>query len=64
MSAPTTGPVLVITYREKNEKTGKMEEAIDHGVDLSTGKIVILEQTIVQMAGYVRRDPDLGWVLR
>ena len=55
--------IQVITCMGKNEKTGKKEEVISHGVDLSTGKIVVMEQVAVRNAGYLKGDPDLGWVI-
>lgn len=64
MSGRAEYPIQVITCREKNEKTGVVEELISHGVDLGTGRTVVLEQVCVGRVNYLRRDPDLGWILK
>lgn len=36
------GKILVITVTEKNPKTGESKIIVSHGVDINTGKMVIL----------------------
>lgn len=46
--------VIVITYKEINEITGKMEEWVSHGVDIHTLDNVALEPT--KLSEYIRRN--------
>ena len=64
MNSPAKIRTLVITFFEKNQKTGRVEEIISHGVDLATGNNVPMEPVTVQMAGYLGKDPDLGWFVQ
>lgn len=34
--------IIVITNKEKNERTGLDEVIVSHGIDLATGKVIIL----------------------
>lgn len=55
--------IIVITHRERNEKTGRMENIISHGVLEDTSKNVILENAPLSEAkalGWVRFEPSIG----
>ena len=64
MSDRAESLIQVITCREKNKKTGIVEELISHGIDFGTGQTVVMEQICVRAVGYLRIDPELGWVLK
>ncbi|MGF7192267.1 hypothetical protein JOE11_005345 [Robbsia andropogonis] len=34
--------IIVITFRQKNQRTGREEILVSHGIDASTGRNVIL----------------------
>lgn len=34
--------IIVITSKERNEKTGKVETVVSHGVEAETGRVVVL----------------------
>jgi hypothetical protein len=34
--------IIVITSKERNEKTGKIETVVSHGVEAETGRAVVL----------------------
>lgn len=36
--------ILLIVYKERDDRTGKYEEIVSHGIDLETDRIVILPQ--------------------
>lgn len=42
--------IIVITHRERNEKTGRMENIISHGVLEDTSKNVILKNSPLSKA--------------
>ena len=64
MSGRANLPVQVITCRVRNRKTGIVEEIISHGIDLGTGRTVVMEQVGVRAVAYLRIDPELGWILK
>lgn len=53
---------LVITYKEKHPKTGREEVFISHGVDMETGRNIVMEPVMLREAPYVKLDPDLGYI--
>lgn len=56
--------LVVIANMERNQKTGRMETIVSHGVDMDTLQNVILPQESPESLG-AKFDPDLGeWVIR
>lgn len=56
--------IIVIVTKERNPRTGRMEEIVSHGVDADTGKTVILSCESPQAIGAVF-DSEIGeYVLR
>lgn len=53
--------ILVVTYRDKSNKTGREEVFVSHGVNAETGKNVVMEQVMLKEAPYIKFDPDLGY---
>ena len=51
--------ILLITYTERNETTGHMEMIVSHGIDLDTGRTVVLPQERPEQLGGVL-DRDFG----
>ena len=51
--------ILLITYTERNETTGRMETIVSHGIDLDTGRTVVLPQERPEQLGGVL-DRDFG----
>lgn len=55
--------ILLITYTETNNRTGRKETLVSHGVNLKTDKAVVLPQETPQSMG-ARFDRDMGeWLL-
>ena len=56
--------ILLITYTERNETTGRKETIVSHGIDLDTGRTVVLPQERPEQLGGVL-DRDFGeYVIR
>ncbi len=55
--------ISVIVVKEKNLKTGRVEEIVSHGVDLDTLKNIILPQVSPKELGAVY-DKEHGYILR
>lgn len=55
--------IHVIVLKEKNEKTGRVEEIVSHGVDSETMQNIILPQVSPREVGAVY-DQDHGYILR
>jgi hypothetical protein len=45
--------VIVITYREANPITGRMETLVSHGFDTDTGRNIIMPQDTPEKVGAV-----------
>lgn len=56
--------ILVELCREYNNKTGKEEVWISHGVDNDTGENIVMEQVLLSQAPYVIHHPDYGYILK
>lgn len=54
--------ILLIVVKEKNEKTGREEEIVSHGVDIETGKNVVLPWESPTSLG-ARYSPEHGYYL-
>jgi hypothetical protein len=49
--------ILLITYTERNETTGRKETIVSDGIDLDTGRTVVLPQERPeQLGGVLDRD--------
>lgn len=55
--------INVIVVKERNAKTGRMEEIVSHGVDSETLKNIILPQVSPKELGAVY-DKEHGYILR
>jgi hypothetical protein len=51
--------IIVITSKERNEKTGKVETVVSHGVESETGRAVVLPCETPERIG-ARFDAELG----
>ena len=51
--------ILLITYTERNETTGRKETIVSDGIDLDTGRTVVLPQERPEQLGGVL-DRDFG----
>jgi len=51
--------IIVITYTELSKRTGLKEVIASHGVDIDTGKLIILPQESTQQIG-ARFDANIG----
>lgn len=51
--------IIVIANTEKNQKTGRDQIIVSHGIDSDTGRNVILPQETPERLGAVF-DPSLG----
>lgn len=51
--------IVVVTTKEKNERTGREELIVSHGVDVDTGRMVILPCEPPQSLG-ATFDENLG----
>lgn len=57
MASP--GDIIVIVVKERNEKTGRIEEIVSHGIDFATDRNIVLPQESPSSVG-ARFDPDIG----
>lgn len=59
--------LMLVTFRERNSRTGRMETLVSHGVDLDTDKTVITDSETIEVwktRGAVF-DHNMGeWVYR
>lgn len=53
--------IELITFQERNERTGKMESLVSHGVDTNTGRNVVLPTQTPQELG--AKFGPTGWFL-
>lgn len=45
--------IVVIVVKEKNERTGRVETVVSHGVDYRTGKLVVMSGDSPESVGAV-----------
>lgn len=58
------GDLIVIVVKERNPKTGRVEEVVSHGIDYTTGRTVVLSSDSPKLIG-ATFDADIGeYVLR
>jgi hypothetical protein len=58
--------ILLVTFTEKNPKTGRVETRVSHGVDLGTDRPVVTDNETIDVYERMgaRFDKDMGeWVL-
>lgn len=56
--------IIVIVTEERNARSGRMEKVVSHGVDMATGKIIIMSCGSPESVG-ASFDPDIGeYVIR
>ena len=60
--------ILLITCTETNKRTGKKETIVSHGIDMDSGKTIILPcdpiEVFVRTCG-ARFDQDMGeWIMK
>jgi hypothetical protein len=56
--------ILLMTYTERNETTGRVEQFVSHGIDPGYGRTVVLPQERPEQLGGVL-DRDFGeYVIR
>jgi hypothetical protein len=53
------GDIVVIVVKERNPKTGRLEEVVSHGIDHATGRNVVMSGDNPLLIGAVF-DNDLG----
>ncbi len=55
--------IYVVVVKEKNEKTGRVEEIVSHGVDSETMRDVVIPQVSPKEVGAIY-DQEHGYILR
>lgn len=56
--------IIVIVIEERNERTGRMQKVVSHGIDEATGQTVIMSCGTPESVGAVF-DHDIGeYVIR
>lgn len=50
--------IVVFTYWETNESTGRKVEYIDHGYDMKTDKVVTMSPEPVATCDYIKWDAE------
>lgn len=54
--------MILITYREKNRRTGRMETRVSHGVCLNSGRDIITDNETIDtyIAHGAKMNQDIG----
>jgi hypothetical protein len=55
--------IIVIVHTEHNEKTGRMEQVVSHGIDPDTGKTIVLPQDSPEKIGAVFDHNTGEWLI-